>query len=95
MKNIKWILIFSVLCLVGILSYLVICIAMAVIKKIWVASVLGAIFHNIGQIAVAVLITGTWQIAGYFFILLVCGIITGTFTGVVAQQLTGHMKVNK
>jgi heptaprenyl diphosphate synthase len=66
--------------------------------KLWVISVLGAIAHNIGQIAVAIFITGTWQIAGYFSILFVSAIITGFLTGVSAQlvlkrvELAGAMK---
>jgi heptaprenyl diphosphate synthase len=87
----------------GIVSFAVMSIAACLIKrdKLWVISVLGAIAHNIGQIAVAIFITGTWQIAGYFSILFVSAIITGFFTGVSAQlilkraEAVGVMKGNK
>ena len=54
-------------------------------KQIWVCSVIGAIFHNIGQIIAAVLITRTPGIVVYLPMLLVTGIIAGVFTGICAQ----------
>lgn len=56
-------------------------------KYIWVCSVMGAVLHNIGQIAVAVVITGTAAIIAYLPFLLVSGCIAGAFTGVCAQML--------
>jgi heptaprenyl diphosphate synthase len=67
--------------------------------KLWVISVLGAIGHNIGQIAAAIFITGAVQIIGYFSILLVSAIITGFVTGIAAQlvmkriELTGLITI--
>lgn len=61
-------------------------------KQIWVASIIGAIFHNIGQILMAILITSTPGIAVYLPILLVSGILTGLFTGLCAQFLYGKLK---
>lgn len=61
-------------------------------KQIWVASIIGAIFHNIGQILVAILITSTPGIAVYLPVLLVSGILTGLFTGLCAQFLYGKLK---
>ena len=55
------------------------------VKQIWVCSVIGAIFHNIGQIIVAVLITRTAGLVVYLPVLLVSGIIAGLFTGLCAQ----------
>ena len=54
-------------------------------KQIWVCGAIGAVFHNIGQIAAAVLITGTPAIALYLPVLIVAGVLTGVFTGFVAQ----------
>lgn len=61
-------------------------------KQMWVASVIGAVFHNIGQILVAILVTGTPGIAVYLPMLLVSGIIAGCFTGLCAQFL--YSKLN-
>lgn len=56
-------------------------------KQIWVAGCLGAIAHGIGQIVVAVWITGTVSVLIYLPVLLLSGVITGTFTGLCAQFL--------
>ena len=54
-------------------------------KQIWAASVIGAIFHNIGQIIVAILITRTPGLIAYLPFLIVSGILAGAFTGLCAQ----------
>jgi len=71
----------------GLLCYLSMLLMRKILtqKQIWVCSVIGAIFHNIGQIIVAVLITRTPGIVAYLPILLVTGIIAGVFTGICAQ----------
>jgi len=56
-------------------------------NQIWVASVIGAIFHNVGQILVAIAVTGTPSIAVYLPILMVSGICAGLFTGLCTQTL--------
>lgn len=56
-------------------------------KQVWVCSVLGAMAHNAGQIAAAVLITRTPGVVAYLPILLLSGIVTGLFTGLCAQFL--------
>ncbi|MCL2820703.1 MAG: Gx transporter family protein [Oscillospiraceae bacterium] len=54
-------------------------------KQIWVCGAIGAVFHNIGQILAAIIITGTPSIAAYLPILIITGVITGILTGLVAQ----------
>ena len=54
-------------------------------KQIWVCGAIGAVFHNIGQILAAMVITGTPAIAAYLPVLIITGIITGVFTGLIAQ----------
>ena len=54
-------------------------------KQIWVCGAIGAIFHNIGQILAAILLTGTHAITAYLPILTITAIITGTTTGLIAQ----------
>lgn len=56
-------------------------------KQLWVAGALGAIAHSVGQMAMAVLITGTPGIMVYLPMMIVCSIITGLFTGLCAQLL--------
>ena len=54
-------------------------------KQLWVAGTLGAIAHSIGQMAMAVLFTGTPGLFVYLPMMIVCSIITGAFTGLCAQ----------
>jgi len=54
-------------------------------KQIWAVGAVGAVFHNIGQIAAAVFVTGSLAIAAYLPVLIVVGITTGVITGSVAQ----------
>jgi len=54
-------------------------------KQIWVCGAIGAVFHNIGQILAAIVITGAPAIIAYLPMLIVAGIITGILTGLIAQ----------
>jgi heptaprenyl diphosphate synthase len=56
-------------------------------NQIWICSCLGAIAHSIGQMAVAVWITGTPSLLIYLPVLILCSILTGSFTGLCAQLL--------
>lgn len=56
-------------------------------NQLWVAGCLGAIAHSIGQMIVAVWITGTPTLLIYLPVLVVCSVITGLFTGLCAQLL--------
>ena len=56
-------------------------------KQIWVAGCLGAIAHSMGQMAMAIAISGTPGLAIYLPVMIVCSIITGLFTGLCAQFL--------
>ncbi len=71
----------------GLLCYLVMLIMHRLVteKQIWVCSVLGAVAHNIGQIAVAIVITNTPLLITYLPVLMVSGILAGLFTGLCAQ----------
>lgn len=61
-------------------------------NQIWIASVMGAIFHNVGQIIVAVFVMGSIAVIAYLPYLLISAVITGTLTGLTAQAVTKHMK---
>lgn len=56
-------------------------------KRIWIVSVLAALGHNAGQLAVAVWVTGTVSILAYAPVLVAAGIATGLFTGFAAMYL--------
>lgn len=73
----------------GTLAYLVMMLLVGIFpeKLLWVVSVFGAIAHNIGQLAVAVWVSGTPSIIVYGPALMASGIITGAFTGIGAYYL--------
>ncbi len=63
---------------------------------IWIISVIGAIFHNIGQIlANFVYFLNSLSLLMYFPVLLISGIVTGSFTGVAVQYLVRKTKIIK
>ncbi|HIR12916.1 MAG TPA: Gx transporter family protein [Candidatus Choladousia intestinavium] len=62
-------------------------------KYIWVCSVFGAIFHNVGQIAVVCLVAGRGMLL-YFPFLLVSGCLAGAFTGLCAQFVIRRFETN-
>ncbi len=55
--------------------------------QLWVAGCLGAVAHSIGQMAVAVPLSGTAAVLLYLPVMVVCSIITGIFTGLCAGFL--------
>lgn len=55
------------------------------VNQMWVCSVIGAIAHNIGQITIAVLVTGTLALAAYLPVLMISGMTAGLCTGLCAQ----------
>ncbi|MBQ3192147.1 MAG: Gx transporter family protein [Oscillospiraceae bacterium] len=59
-------------------------------KQLWVAGALGAIAHSIGQMAMAITLTGTPGLAAYLPVMIGVSIITGTFTGLCAQFLVNR-----
>ena len=57
------------------------------IKYLPLCSVLGAILHNIGQIAVAIGVMRDIKVVAYLPVLLVTGCIAGLFTGLCARAV--------
>ena len=82
----------------GVLAYLVMCLLIGVFpeKLMWVVSVLAALAHNAGQLAVALWVSGTVSMLVYAPALVAASVVTGAFTGVAAVYLvralrkTGH-----
>lgn len=71
----------------GLVSFMVISATSFFLKenRMWIVSVFGAIGHNIGQIMMALFLLKTPQLIWYLPILLISAVITGFFTGIVAQ----------
>ena len=59
-------------------------------KQLWVAGILGAIAHSVGQMAMAVLLTSTPGLAVYLPVMIGVSILTGAFTGLCAQFLVNR-----
>ena len=72
--------------------------AMAALRKIlterqlWVCGILGAMCHNLGQMAVCLAVYRSWAVAVYLPGLLLSGIVTGLFTGLTAQFLLKRLQ---
>ena len=72
--------------------------AMAALRKIlterqlWVCGILGAMCHNLGQMAVCLAVYRSWAVAVYLPVLLLSGIVTGLFTGLTAQFLLKRLQ---
>ena len=78
----------------GVLSLIAMILVMR-IKGVSVigVSALGAVFFNVGQILVAVLMLNTPQLlVTYLPILMISGVVTGVLTGIVAQMVMKHLK---
>ena len=77
----------------GLLCYLSMLVVRRLVtaRQIWAASAVGAVFHNIGQILVAIAVTGTSALVFYLPILLISGIVTGVFTGLAAQLVVNRL----
>ncbi len=61
-------------------------------NQIWIAGCLGAVAHSIGQMIAALLIAGTPSLLIYLPVLIVCSVITGSFTGLCVQLLVKRGK---
>ena len=64
---------------------------MLTVRQIWVCGVIGAMFHNLGQTLVAVLLFRSLTVAVYLPLLMLSGIVTGLFTGLCAQLLLNRI----
>lgn len=78
----------------GVLSCLVMALALLLVKREVISlvsvSVLGAVTHNLAQLAAASLIVSNFALLrGYFPLLLLLAVPTGIFTGMAAHYLEG------
>lgn len=60
--------------------------------RLWMTSVIGAVLHNTGQMAAALLLMQTPQLLLYYPFLIVSGCIAGAFTGLCAQFVTKRLR---
>ena len=56
-------------------------------------SVVGAVFHNVGQLLVAALILNTPGIMFYVFVLMISAVITGTLTGLAGNRVISVLRI--
>lgn len=56
-------------------------------------SVVGAVFHNVGQILVASILLETSRLMFYVFILMFSAVITGTLTGIAGKQVIRVLRI--
>ena len=80
----------------GLLCYAVMLLLRRIltVRQIWVCGAIGAVCHNIGQIFVAAAVSRTLSVAVYLPVLMLSGIVTGTFTGLCAQFAVDRMRKN-
>lgn len=64
-------------------------------RHLWISSVFGAVLHNTGQIAAALLLLQTTQILMYYPFLLLAGCLSGAFTGLCAQIIVNRIDIRK
>ena len=59
-------------------------------KQLWIAGVLGAIAHSVGQMAMAITITQTVGLIAYLPVMIGASVLSGSFTGLCAQYLVNR-----
>ena len=77
----------------GVLSLTVMCLLSRVrgLHPV-VVSMAGGVFHNVGQLGMAMLILQTPSLAYYLAVLMLSGLATGAVTGVAASSVMKHLK---
>ncbi len=78
----------------GVLSLIVMALMIKYLRdkvSLMGVSVVGAVFHNLGQLLVAALIIENGLLLGYLPILMIIAIPTGIFVGIVARFLINYL----
>lgn len=78
----------------GILCFLIMWLINGLLQGhfLYLTSILGAVFHNLGQLAVAYFLTAVPGVLAYLPFLLISGIITGLFTGLCARFAQRYLR---
>ncbi len=72
----------------GLLSFAVMCIAKKILPdKMITVSIIGGVFHNIGQLAAAMVVLKTPMLIYYMPYLIIGGIAAGAFNGFVVKRI--------
>lgn len=61
-------------------------------KYIVFVSIIGAMFHNLGQIVIATVVLQSLSILSYLPLLTISGVVTGTFTGLCTRFAARHLR---
>ncbi len=75
----------------GILAFLGMLLARRLRAPVLVASLVGAALHNVGQIAVACLVTETPRLLAYLPFLLAAALVTGSLVGIAGKLLLKYV----
>lgn len=72
--------------------------SMILLKKVGgfsgsVVSIMGGVMHNVGQLLAAIVILHTKQLALYFPVLLVAGVISGAIIGLIAGLISKRIRL--
>ena len=70
---------------------------MSILKKtdkfsVYGVSMAGGVFHNVGQLIMAMIILESASIGYYFSVLLISGLMTGLVIGVIANEMIKRLK---
>lgn len=79
----------------GLLSLGIMCLLYLLLKdriSLWVISLCGGVFHNIGQLIAAFLIVKQTAIFYYFLPLFITGILTGAFNGLCTHYFANRLR---
>lgn len=76
----------------GLFSFAVMALVRKTKLSVLGVSMLGGVSHNIGQIAVAAVLMGTYRIAYYLPVLLVAGMVTGLLLGIAARLIISRLE---
>ena len=78
----------------GVLSVVFMVIAKYLLRlSVIGTSVVGGVFHNVGQVSLAIIILHQRLLLNYMAVLVIVGILTGILTGVITLLLLKHLKV--
>lgn len=80
----------------GILSLTIMCILKKADKfSVYGISMVGGVFHNIGQLIMAAIVLESVSIGYYFPVLLISGLVTGFVIGLISNEMMKRLKSYK
>ena len=77
----------------GMLSLTIMCILKKTNRfSVFGVSMAGGVFHNVGQLVMAIIVLESVSIGYYFPVLLISGLLTGFVIGVIAHEIIKRLK---